>query len=275
MSQRLLQDESQNANNTETILEIICLENDHMYHFSIYNSFGDGICCLEGKSAYIVSINNIIVQQDEEFGTSKNFLFSPQEYNNDLGCDDDDIATTDECNIDASACLYFRRPCHAYGKSVKIAKETFSSPLTDTWKIADETGVVQTEDGSCGQAYSIHTSEGCLINGNYIVNYTGGFHMVVTIEQNGEIIFDKPMHILIDIEGKNFEINVSKPLLDEPTLSPSNSPSYLQFTSPDTLSIRPSLKPSELFSGANGNFLFFNCTPGPAQKYAFHDCICV
>ena len=241
MSQR------QNANNTETILEIICLENNHMYHFSIYDSFGDGICCLEGKGAYIVSINDIIVKQGGEFGTSENFLFSPQECNNDLGCDDDDIATIDECNIDASACLHFRRPCHEYGESVKITIETHSSPLTDTWKIVDETGVVQTEGGPYGQAHSIYTSEGCLINGNYILNYTGNFQMDVSIEQNGKIIVDETMHFM-GTQEKNFEVNVSGTPLDEPTLSPSNFPSYSQLASSDTPSIRPSLKPSELFS---------------------------
>ena len=41
MSQRLLQEEGNEINNS-TITESICLENDHNYHFSIFDSFGDG-----------------------------------------------------------------------------------------------------------------------------------------------------------------------------------------------------------------------------------------
>merc|ERR1711862_973239 len=49
--------------NTEAVHKKLCLEIGNSYVFHIKDSFGDGMCCVEGEGWYKLSVNDIIIKE--------------------------------------------------------------------------------------------------------------------------------------------------------------------------------------------------------------------
>ena len=74
----------------EKISEIICLEKDYKYSFTISDSFGDGLCCSEGEGSYAVKIDDVTIMQGGQFTKLENFWFKHKQCIDDINCDDGD-----------------------------------------------------------------------------------------------------------------------------------------------------------------------------------------
>ena len=48
-------------------IEAFCLDSSECYNFTIYDSYGDGICCSQGSGSYTVKVNDDIVLTGGEF----------------------------------------------------------------------------------------------------------------------------------------------------------------------------------------------------------------
>ena len=55
-----------------------CVPDDSQYEFTIYDSFGDGICCSTGLGSYTVSLGSELVTGDPEFGSSASTILGTQ-----------------------------------------------------------------------------------------------------------------------------------------------------------------------------------------------------
>ena len=98
------------SNNNEThndiVYEQICLEYGYKYAFFIKDSFGDGMCCVEGEGSYTISIIDEIIKEGGDFGKSDKFSFKFNTCSTDEDCDDEDVSTADTCQPKAETCLY-------------------------------------------------------------------------------------------------------------------------------------------------------------------------
>ena len=61
--------------NNQSVVETVCLE-DGDYTFSIYDSYGDGICCGYGNGYYELVVDSIVVATGGEFNSEESTTFS-------------------------------------------------------------------------------------------------------------------------------------------------------------------------------------------------------
>lgn len=55
-------------------VETYCLKEGN-YKFTIYDSYGDGICCSNGNGEYVVTSNAVIIAQGGEFDYMEETVF--------------------------------------------------------------------------------------------------------------------------------------------------------------------------------------------------------
>lgn len=61
---------------THSYTEYVCIRKDAFYTFTIYDSFGDGICCAEGFGSYSIKYDGVLlVGQGGEFESSETIQF--------------------------------------------------------------------------------------------------------------------------------------------------------------------------------------------------------
>ena len=102
-----------------TISTEICLEPLVSYEFSIYDAFGDGVCCFEGSGSYSVSVNNTVIKKGGEFENSDMLMFElSQKCTADSDCDNNDPSMADECMSVVSACIHCNKECDEHGQIV-------------------------------------------------------------------------------------------------------------------------------------------------------------
>ena len=54
-----------------------CLPKDVCFIFTIYDSFGDGMCCNYGNGSYrLLDANNVVIKTGGSFGESESFYFN-------------------------------------------------------------------------------------------------------------------------------------------------------------------------------------------------------
>merc|ERR1712232_409150 len=164
MGQRFL---LENTSDNSTISEKTCLEYNNTYHFSIFDSFGDGICCVEGEGSYAISVDNVNIKEGGNFALSEEFSFRFLNCTTDQDCDDGDISTDDFCSPKANTCLYYSRPCDEYGAMVFVNLTTDRHPADTSWKIVGEDGSIQLEGGPYMQSFFDFHYKKCLAEGTY------------------------------------------------------------------------------------------------------------
>lgn len=52
----------------------LCLD-EGSYKFTMYDSYGDGLCCVNGNGEYVITSEGVILAQGGEFGYSEETLF--------------------------------------------------------------------------------------------------------------------------------------------------------------------------------------------------------
>jgi len=157
----------------EKIKELICLEKNYKYSFLISDSYGDGICCIEGKGSYSIKLDDVIIAEGGDFGKSENFWFKYHQCNQDIDCDNDDYSTSHTCIIEASACVYFPKACQDYGELIDIEIATFNFPESAAWVIEDGEGVIHYEGGPYQMSKRTFSHSKCLPDGVYKFKNTG------------------------------------------------------------------------------------------------------
>ncbi len=61
---------------------VFCLPDTNCYTFTIYDTFGDGICCTQGQGAYTVIVDADTVAQGGDFGHNESIMFNCWEGSN-------------------------------------------------------------------------------------------------------------------------------------------------------------------------------------------------
>ncbi|MCH2023823.1 MAG: T9SS type A sorting domain-containing protein [Saprospiraceae bacterium] len=62
-------------NNTTPVNEDVCVPTGTQVIFTIFDSYGDGICCSEGNGSYSVTVNGVMVATGGEYSTSESTTF--------------------------------------------------------------------------------------------------------------------------------------------------------------------------------------------------------
>jgi hypothetical protein len=114
------------------------------YVFTIYDSYGDGICCSYGYGYYNVYYNGVLVGTGGEFGYSE----SVTDIGDCTGCvgglgaccvDHTCIVTTDFC-CEFAGGLFLGAGSNCGTGMVPLFAEDFNAGIPDTWTITDDVG---------------------------------------------------------------------------------------------------------------------------------------
>ena len=274
-----LEENNENVENATFISYEICLEPNITYKFSIYDSFGDGMCCLEGPGEYLVLVDNKVIKRGGEFNVSDIFMFHILDHcltNTD--CDDDDSSTIDKCLSEASTCLNEpQKECNDYGQMIYVnvtIGEIYNDDIYDYYsedndiyyELIDENGKMKLKGGPFTAAYTTFHSSTCLADGTYAFTIFGGGYglsgswggdgnYIVYTEENTKLNYIASGSYFDYNETTTFTFNKASlmpstlPSSVGPTIS--NAPSITNFPSTyptstkyPSLSAYPSLSPS-------------------------------
>jgi len=158
---------------TEKITKVVCLESHYKYSFKISDSFGDGICCVEGQGLYVLRVDDIAIVEGGDFKKSEKFWFKFQNCVDDGDCDDGDVSTTSLCVNEVATCVYFPKACHEYGRMVDINTTTYNFPESAIWIIEDEKEVIKYEGGPYELSKTTFSHDVCLPDGIYKLKNIG------------------------------------------------------------------------------------------------------
>ena len=214
----------------EKITESICLENDYEYSFAIFDSFGDGMCCIEGDGSYVVKVDDVAIAQGGDFEKSEKFLFKYQLCNDDSDCDDGDYSTNFSCKSEVSTCIYRPKACNEYGEMVQINATTFNFPESAIWVIEDEEGVIHHEGGPYELSKRTFASNKCLPDGFYRFTNKGSDLVGIKLGVGSEGLSINEEYINIG-ETREFKVGFPPAL---PSFAPSISTSPTPVTMANT-----------------------------------------
>ena len=218
--------------------ELICLETNYKYSFSIVDSFEDGICCAEREGSHVLKVDNVAILEVWDFGETGNYQFKFQNCVDDEDCDDDDYRTTHIFTSEAATCLHIPKACHESGYIAYLNITTFNFPESATWLIKDDKGVVQYEGGPYELSKRTFSFDLCLLDSIYTLRNTGS-------DLIGRRLVADNDGLLIDKEylqsGETDTIIIGQPKSCMRSTSPSIKPSNIPFTLP---SIKVSENPS-------------------------------
>ena len=174
-----------------TVVENFCA-GDGCYTFTIYDSFGDGICCSFGSGDYTLTVDGAPVASGGEFGDFESTTFC---VGSGFGCTDatacnyDPDATTDNgaCDFscygctDAESCNYDPDAtiddgsCVGEGVQVTVSITTDTWPDETTWTLTDSTGSVVGSGGPYGASGTTYEASFCLGDGCYTFEIVDSF----------------------------------------------------------------------------------------------------
>ena len=185
-------------NTGETIAANFC-PGEGCFTFSIYDAFGDGICCAFGTGSYsLVTIDGDILVEGGEFGVSEQTVFclgdglagcmdsSACNFNSDAtfedgSCDYSCTGCTDPtaCNYDADAtmddgsCVYPDPGVDCNCISLTILTDNYPGEIT--WTVTDFGGAIIWSGGPYTNANTTYLESGCLDNGCYTLTMYDSF----------------------------------------------------------------------------------------------------
>ncbi len=146
-----------------TITEDFCLT-DGCYDFTIFDSYGDGICCGYGNGSYsLTDGDGNVLASGGEFTSSEttNFCLVPPPT-----CDDG-IQNGDETGVDCGGATC--PPCSVActDNEVTLTLNLDNYPGETTWELADANGSIIGSGGPYSSAGATITEDFCLIDGCY------------------------------------------------------------------------------------------------------------
>jgi lysyl endopeptidase len=135
---------------TNTAVETLALSNcdlaDGCYTFTIYDAFGDGICCAYGTGSYSLSAAGVVVAAGGEFGSSESTVFCSG--GGVAGCAD--VAACNynaEATIDDGSCNY---DCTGCTDSTACNYDAAATIDDGSCAINDDCGVCDGDNSTCG-----------------------------------------------------------------------------------------------------------------------------
>lgn len=147
--------------------EEICLESEYDYEFSMCDSFGDVLYCFEGLGSCEVSVDNVAIKNDGNFGTSEKFAFKFQTCATDDNYNDNDSATNDLRIQNAATCVCTIRNCDEYGTIFEFNIAADASPRETRWTVRDENGIIHFEGGPYQQTRNAYSDKKYLPSASY------------------------------------------------------------------------------------------------------------
>jgi len=149
-----------------TVTESICLP-DGCYTFSIFDSYGDGICCGFGNGSYTLvnTANGTVLASGGQFGTSDHTPFCVTS----ASCNDG-IQNGDETGVDCGGSNCPPCGCTQNGLALNIDFDLL--PAQVTWDFVDDNGNIVAQGGPYDNSYSNDEvlEEICLPDGCYDFN---------------------------------------------------------------------------------------------------------
>jgi len=244
----------QDNEDLEKINDTICLSHENTYQFIITDSFGDGLCCLEGDGQYVLSANEIPLVEGGNFGLKDEFKFRFKNCTIDEECDDSDVSTVDVCHSRAKTCIHHFRPCDLYGVTVHVEITTDDMPNELSWTLkGNNDGKLKLKGGPYELAQLTYSDEVCLIDGVYnFTLYDAGEDSFSRNQIHYKLYNDRV--VLAESESmdgvKTSFLTKSFKIIKEsqsPSTSPSNTPSMLPTGAPSKSSFpSKSNKPTRL-----------------------------
>ena len=162
------------------------------YTFTMYDSFGDGICCTYGDGSYALTVDGSAVASGGDYGDSESTTFC---VGGAFGCTDATACNYDEeaefdngtcdfscygctdpesCNYDAEATID-DGSCIGDGIAVTISVTTDTWPGETTWSLSDSTGAVLLSGGPYTTNGITDEQSVCVGEGCYTFNIADSF----------------------------------------------------------------------------------------------------
>ena len=174
-----------------TVIENFCAPEGCMT-FSIFDSFGDGICCTWGSGDYALTVEGTLVASGGDYATEESTTFCA---GLDYGCTDATACNYDEdalndsgscdfscygctnadaCNYDSDATLDDGN-CILEGVPVTIAVTTDLYPNEITWTLSDSLGNALSSGGPYSAGGSTYEVVACVPEGCYTFTIADSF----------------------------------------------------------------------------------------------------
>lgn len=195
------------ADAATTLVENFCAA-EGCYTFTIYDSFGDGICCAYGSGNYDLTVDGSTVASGGEYGESESTTFC---VGGSYGCTDATACNYDadaeldngtcefscygctdpeSCNYDAEATID-DGSCIGDGIAVTVSVTTDTWPGETTWTLSDSTGTVLLSGGPYTGSGTTDEQSICVGDGCYTFSIADSF---------GDGIFD-PGGYTLTVDG--------------------------------------------------------------------------
>lgn len=100
------------SNNTLSNFNV-CVPNTGVYSFTIFDEYGDGVCCDFGEGYYSITSCGEVIASGGDFGESETITIESCDYQNEdlIGCTDINAFNYNSlANLDDGSCLYFNCP---------------------------------------------------------------------------------------------------------------------------------------------------------------------
>ena len=128
------------------IQELVCVA-DGCYTFTIFDAFGDGICCAYGTGSYELLVNGEVITSGGEFATEESTVFCIGDEGS-AGCTDVAACNYDsEASIDNGSCNF---DCNGCTDSTACNYDGFATQDDGSCLVNDDCGVCGGDNSSCG-----------------------------------------------------------------------------------------------------------------------------
>lgn len=174
-----------------TVVENFC-EGDGCYTFTIYDSFGDGVCCAYGPGSYDLNVDGVSMASGGDFGDIESTSFcvgAAYGCTDETACNFDADAELDNgacdfscygctdpasCNYDSEATID-DGSCVGDGIAITVNILTDTWPGETTWSLSDSTGNVLSSGGPYAVAGETIEETICVGDGCYTFNILDSF----------------------------------------------------------------------------------------------------
>jgi len=144
------------------------------YLFSIFDSYGDGLCCDEGSGYYQLSLGSKVVKRGGNYSAFEEKSFHVCSSDSDCAVDNSCIAST--CDLNSNVCIEKRKSCSECGSKVSIEVRTDGYPSETYWAIANSRNEEVLSGGPYNISNGFNKQSTCLEFGSYhfsIFDYDG------------------------------------------------------------------------------------------------------
>ena len=223
------------------------------YLFTIYDKYGDGMCCDSGFGNYNLTIQDKVVFNGGHFGESDEVKFTV--CSSDADCNDNDNCTSDRCS-ESNACVYEQKLCSECGSEAVVDFSKFDYSFNSAWKIRNKNGTIFMSGGPYNNVKEAYNESKCLEVGEYSFAIANGWedtsccatsNGTYSVTIDGEVVqYGKELD---PSSTKTFRVSMSTNSSEPsslPSHAPSDLPSRLSSAKPSSEPLgSPSCEPSD------------------------------